>query len=151
MGKEGSYKPLTVTNMRCLNTLLLPALIGLATACQKKVEVVPISTPFDFTVTFQQTGLPVDSAIVEILGTTGGVLNPPRTTNLLFRGYTDSKGHISGRIDVVSDNWAHFNCYKLIRQNVRLLNYSMAMTYPYTNTIKKGEDNKIRAELDTLR
>ncbi|MBO0938640.1 hypothetical protein J2I47_18965 [Fibrella sp. HMF5335] len=137
--------------MKTVSSIALPALLGLAGACKKEEPIVLLPTPFSFHIVYKQTGLPVDSGVVEIFGIKGGYLNPPKVSTQLYLGYTGKNGNVSSTIQVPSDSYATFNCYKLVKLGSRYADFSLDQVQPNLTDLKRGQENNITVALDTLK
>ena len=131
--------------------IFLLALTGLAGACNKDEPVVLMPTSFSIQVSYERTGLPVDSAIFIVTGVKGSYLQPPVVTKELFKGYTDANGRISGNIQVPSDYYAYFDCGSKKIVNSRLRFWGITQVQPYTDELKRGKENNLVMLLDTLK
>ena len=136
--------------MKIMSIIFLLALLGLAGACKKDESVVLLPTSFTFQMQYKQTGLPVDSGVVEIFGIKGGYANPPKVSIQLYLGYTDKNGNVSSTIQVPSDSYATFNCYKLVKIGNRYADFSLDQVQLNSTDLKRGQNNKIVVQLDTL-
>lgn len=130
--------------------LLVLGLIGLSGAC-KKQEPEPLKpTLLTIQVLYEQSRQPVDSAHVIVSGTKGSYLTG-REIQTFLNGYTDKQGRLQASMMIPRDWYSVINCSKNVKIGNRLKLYSLSNIHPYTDELKREQENNIVAELDTLK
>jgi hypothetical protein len=130
--------------------LVLFGVIGLTGACKK--EDLPLSaTTISLQVIYQQSRLPVDSAMIGISGTKGTYLSG-RDIKIFQQGYTDKQGRFQASMMIPRDYYTTFTAGKLIKIGNHYQSYDLSIIMPVNNPVLKLEqENIIVAELDTLK
>lgn len=132
--------------------LLILNIIGVGGACKRQeLQPQPLKpTRLYLHVLFQQTQQPVDSAHIILSGTKGSI-SSGREFKTFFDGYTDKQGRLQTSMLIPREYFAVLVCSKLIKIGNRYKAYQISSLQPYSDELKHEQENKIVAQLDTLR